>query len=116
MLLPPFQSMFQIIGCFDFSRFIDIIMHLDIYSIWMHNNIYELKKVKMTYNLEWREYKNLEAPRKGPGKSFAVLEHEYLPQLAAKVDIDLGVDTHRITQNINALKNNEITRCVNFEN
>jgi hypothetical protein len=36
-LLPPFQ----IIGYFDFSRSIDVIMHLNICYICMHNNIYE---------------------------------------------------------------------------
>jgi hypothetical protein len=40
---------------FRFSRFIDVIMHLDIVYIEMHNIIYESSKVKMTYNLDRRE-------------------------------------------------------------
>jgi hypothetical protein len=45
-LLPPFE----IVGCFGFSRFIDIIMHLDVVYVYMHSNIYEPRKVKTTYN------------------------------------------------------------------
>jgi hypothetical protein len=49
-ILPPFQ----IVGRFGFSRFIDIIMHLDIV---IHNNIYKPRKVKTTYNLEQMDSK-----------------------------------------------------------
>jgi hypothetical protein len=31
-------------------------MHLNIVFIWIHNNVYESRKAKMAYNLEWREY------------------------------------------------------------
>jgi hypothetical protein len=40
---------------FDFSSFIDIIMHLDMVYVYIYNNIYESWKGKMTYNLEWIE-------------------------------------------------------------
>jgi hypothetical protein len=47
---------FQIIGHFGFIRSIDVIMHLNIHYVYMHNSIDESRKPKMTYNLERREY------------------------------------------------------------
>jgi hypothetical protein len=48
-ILPLFQNVCHF--------FIDIIIiHLDIYYIQMHNNIYESRKIKTGYNLEQMEY------------------------------------------------------------
>jgi hypothetical protein len=40
---------------FNFYRFINIVMHLDIVYGYIHNNIYEFRKAKMTYKLEQSE-------------------------------------------------------------
>ena len=50
---------------------------------------------------------NLEAPTKGAGNSFAVLDSQYLAQIADKIDISLGIDTHECLYNVDSMKNDE---------
>jgi hypothetical protein len=52
VVLPPFQ----IIRRFGFSRYIVFPMYLDMLHIQVHSKSYISKKVKMSYNLEQREY------------------------------------------------------------
>jgi hypothetical protein len=51
VLLP----MFQFVGCFGKSRFIDFAMHLDIHCVYILSKIYVSWFAKTTYNLERRE-------------------------------------------------------------
>ena len=51
LLLSPFEN----ISCFNFSRFILFVMHLDIIYVQIHNKMYKFKKIKTIYILERRE-------------------------------------------------------------
>lgn len=51
-----YQIVGQIVGRFSFSKFIDIIMYLDIHHILVHSKNYTPRKAKTVYNLGRMEY------------------------------------------------------------
>ena len=49
-------KLFQTIRCFDFSRFITFVRHLDIHYVYMHIESNVSRKVKTSYNFEQRYF------------------------------------------------------------
>ena len=63
---------------------------------------------------EYTKYLNLETDNK-PGKSFASLTNSLLDEVASKVNLKMGSDTHMVSNNIEFLKNNELEHRLVFE-
>jgi hypothetical protein len=65
--------------------------------------------------VKFKSYKNLEAPTKGTGNSFAALDPQYLSQIASNVGVSLGNDTNAILSIINCIRKDENDRSNQFK-
>jgi len=63
-----------------------------------------------------KSFKNLDAPFKGTGNSFAALDPQHLSQITSIVGVSLGNDVNTVTSNINHMKQEENDKSNQFTN
>ena len=66
--------------------------------------------------IDLQKFKNLEAPTKGLGTSFTSFNHEYLSDIADKIDLSLGKDKLTSSLIIDDMINEEKSKSKEFEN